>query len=92
MSAFIVVGFTPKDTEQLQQYGASVPSTLAKYSGEILSKGPVQKLHGDFAHQAHVVLVFPNKEKALGWYYSAEYQALIPVRDKGMDSEFQLIA
>jgi len=92
MSAVIVVGFTPKDTEQLQQYGASVPSTLAKYSGEILSKGSVQILHGDFAHQVQVVLVFPNKEEALGWYHSAEYQALIPTRDRGMDSQFQLLA
>ncbi|MHA7925528.1 MAG: DUF1330 domain-containing protein [Marinobacter sp.] len=92
MSAVIVVGFTPKDTEKLQQYGASVPPTLAKYSGEILSKGPVQKLHGDFAHKVQVVIVFPSKEKALGWYHSEEYQALISIRDQGMDSQFQLIA
>jgi uncharacterized protein (DUF1330 family) len=52
----------------------------------------VQQLHGEFAHQVQVVLVFPDKEKALGWYHSEEYQALIPTRDLGMDSQFQLIA
>ncbi|MFQ3200357.1 MAG: hypothetical protein ACI9SK_001073 [Zhongshania sp.] len=91
MSAFIIVGFTPKDTDKLQQYGAYVPATLAKYSGEILTKGPVEKLHGDFAHKIQVVLAFPSREKALDWYHSDDYQALIPTRNKGMDSEFQLI-
>ena len=91
MSAIIVVGFTPKDTDKLQQYGASVPSILAMYSGEILTKGSVEKLQGDFAHTVQVIIAFPNREKALGWYNSAEYQALIPRRNQGMDSEFQLI-
>ncbi len=92
MPAYIIVGFTPKDTDKLQKYGANVPSTLATYSGEILTKGPVEKLQGDFAHQVQVVIAFPNKEKALGWYNSDDYQALIPIRDEGMDSQFQLIA
>ena len=91
MSAFIVVGLTPRDTDKLQQYGASVPSTLAKYSGEILTKGPVQQLQGKFAHKVQVIITFPSQEKALGWYNSDEYQALIPTRDEGMDSQFQLI-
>jgi uncharacterized protein (DUF1330 family) len=91
MSAYIIVGFTPKDTDKLQQYGASVPPILAKYSGEILTKGPVEKLQGDFAHKIQVIITFPSREQALGWYNSAEYQALIPIRDQGMDSEFQLI-
>jgi len=91
MSAYIIVGLTPKDTDKLHQYGASVPPILAKYSGEILTKGPVEKLQGNFVHKVQVVIAFPNREKALGWYHSAEYQALIPVRDLGMDSEFQLV-
>jgi len=91
MSAYIIVGLTPKDTDKLQQYGASVPPILAKYSGEILTKGPVEKLQGNFAHKVQVIIAFPNKDKALGWYNSSEYQALIPVRDQGMDSEFQLL-
>jgi uncharacterized protein (DUF1330 family) len=92
MPAYIIVGFTPKVTDKLQQYGANVPTTLAKYSGEILAKGPVEKLQGDFVHQVQVVIAFPNREEALGWYNSDEYQALIPLRDEGMDSQFQLIA
>ena len=91
MSAYIIVGLTPKDTDKLQQYGASVPPILAKYSGEILTKGPIEKLQGNYPHKIQVVIAFPNKDKARDWYNSAEYQALIPVRDQGMDSEFQLL-
>lgn len=31
-TAFIIVGFTAKDADKLQQYGAAVPSTLRQYS------------------------------------------------------------
>jgi uncharacterized protein (DUF1330 family) len=91
MSAYIIVGLTPKDADELQRYGANVPSTLAKYSGEVLVKGPVEQLHGNFDYKVQVILMFPSKENAQNWYHSDEYQALIPTRNRGMDSQFQLI-
>jgi uncharacterized protein (DUF1330 family) len=91
MTAYIIVGLTPKDAEKLQQYGASVPSTLAKYSGEVIVKGAVEKLHGKFDHKVQVILMFPSREHAHNWYNSEEYQSLISIRDQGMDSQFQLI-
>ena len=91
MTAYIVVGFTPKDKEKLQQYGASVPSTLAAYEGELLAKGPVDQLYGEPLFTTQVIIAFPSREKASGWYQSAEYQALIPLRNLGMDAQFQLI-
>ena len=91
MTAYIIVGLTPKDAEKLQQYGARVASTLAKYSGEVLVKGSVEQLHGKFEHKAQVILEFPSREDAYNWYHSEEYQELISTRDLGMDSQFQLI-
>lgn len=91
MPAYVIVGFTPTDVEKLQQYGASVPSILAKYSGEIIAKGKSEQLHGDFGFQMQIIIAFPSKEVASAWYRSDEYQALIPIRDAGMDSQFQLI-
>ncbi|MFT5690842.1 MAG: hypothetical protein ACI92E_000165 [Oceanicoccus sp.] len=91
MTAYIIVELTVKDNEKFQRYGASVPPTLAKYSGEVLAKGPVENLHGDFAYQVQVILAFPSREDAKGWYQSEDYQALIPLRDEGIDSQFQLI-
>lgn len=91
MAAYIIVGLSPKDAEKLQQYGANVPSTLAKFSGEVLIKGQVEQLHGEFDHKIQVILEFPSRDHAYNWYHSEEYQALISTRDQGMDSQFQLI-
>lgn len=91
MTAYVIVGFTVKDQEKLQQYGAVVPPILAKYSGEYLVKGPIEILHGENEYETQVIITFPSKEKATEWYYSIEYQALIEIRDEAMDSKFQLI-
>lgn len=91
MPAYITVNFTPIDKEKMQQYGAAVPATLATYSGEYLVKGPAEQLLGDTGFQMQVILVFPTKELATGWYQSPEYQALVAVRNAGMRSQFQLI-
>jgi uncharacterized protein (DUF1330 family) len=91
MPAYITVNFTPVDKEKMQQYGAAVPATLATYTGEYLVKGPAEQLLGDTGFQMQVILVFPTKELATGWSQSPEYQALVPIRDAGMRSQFQLI-
>lgn len=92
MSAYITVSFTPTNKEELQRYSSSVPEILKKYSGEYLAKGESLYLHGEPQYQMQVILVFPSKEHALSWYNSEEYQALLPIRDRGMRSQFQLIS
>lgn len=91
MPAYITVNFTPIDKEKFQQYAAAVPATLATYSGEYLVKGTLKKLFGETNYEMQLILTFPTKEKAAGWYYSPEYQALIPLRNAGMHSQFQLV-
>ena len=91
MTAYIIVGLSPKDEEKIQQYGAQVPPTLAKYKGEIIIKGAVEQLHGHFDYKAQVILAFPTRDAAYNWYHSEDYQALISTRNQGMDSQFQLI-
>ncbi len=91
MTAYVIVGFTPKDPEKLQQYAASAPPTLARHSGEIVTREPVESLHADAGYPIQVIVAFPSKEDATRWYRSRDYQVLIPVRDAGMDSQFQLI-
>lgn len=91
MSAYIVVGFTPKNGEKLKQYGASAAPTLAKHQGEFLVKGPAQGLNGESSFENQIIITFPSRELAESWYHSPEYQALIPLRDEGMDAQFQLV-
>lgn len=91
MPAYITVNFTPTDEDKLRQYIAAVPATLAKYNGEILVRGMLEKLSGNIDYEMQVILAFPTREQATGWFYSPDYQALIPLRDAGMRSQFQLI-
>lgn len=92
MPAYITVNFSPTDEDKLRQYVAAVPATLAKYSGEFLVKGICETLSGNIHYEMQVILVFPTREQATGWYHSPDYQTLIPLRDAGMRSQFQLIS
>jgi len=37
------------------------------------------------------VIQFPDRESAENWYNSEAYQAIIPTRDQGMNSQFHLV-
>jgi uncharacterized protein (DUF1330 family) len=91
MSAYIIVGFTPKNTELLQEYGTSAAQTIVKYKGEFLVKGPTQDLQGKYPFKNQVIIAFPTRELAESWYSSPEYQAIIPLREQGMEAHFQLV-
>jgi len=92
MNALIIVDLTPTNKDKLAAYSAEAAKTLITYNGEFLSKGPINALHGESAFTTKVIIQFPSKENALNWYNSAEYQAIIPLREEGMISQFHLIA
>ena len=91
MPAYISINFTPIDPDKLQQYGAAVPATLSNYAGEYVVKGAIEPLCGQSEFKTQVILQFPSKAHALAWYNSAEYQALLPLRNSAMHAQFQLI-
>ena len=91
MTAYIVIGLTPKKPELLQEYSKNAAPTVAKFKGEFLIKGPSAAMHGAVGFQNQAIIAFPSKEKAQQWYESEEYQALIPLRDQAMDSSFLLV-
>ena len=91
MSAFFVVDMTPTDVERLQEYGAAAAAIIARYDGEFVVKGAIEPLNGGSHQQTKVIIQFPDREAALNWYQSDDYQALIPLRDRGMDATFHLV-
>jgi len=91
MTALIIVDLTPTDQEKLSVYSTMAVETLVPYGGEFLAKGPIETLHGDSGFKAKAVIQFPDRDNALGWYHSAAYQAIIPTRDQGMQSQFHLV-
>jgi len=91
MSALIIVDLTPTDTQQLAAYSAAAGATVKAHGGTFLIKGPIESLHGDATYTTKVVIQFPDRDSALNWYHSDAYQAIIPTRDQGMDSQFHLV-
>jgi uncharacterized protein (DUF1330 family) len=91
MSAYIVVELTLKDAEALGRYRTDVAPTLKRFGGEPLVGTPWQVLHGEAAYESGTILGFSDREAALAWYNSPEYQALRSVRDKAFNSRFRLI-
>ncbi len=92
MSAFVIVEFTVKDPEIYREKYAPIAGQTAKeQGGEVLAAGHWDILHGDGSLTSGALVRFADRETALGWYNSPEYQQLIEVRSVAMDARFSLL-
>ena len=92
MSAFVVIHASVKDADKFQQYGAAAGPTVKAHNGELVSAGHLKTvLHGEETRERCVILKFDDVAAAEGWYNSAEYQAVIPLRNEALDSVFMII-
>jgi len=81
-SAFAIGQVTIKDQQLWQQYKTALTSTLELYQGEVVYRGKVAEiLAGKASHTDVVLLKFATSEALTKWFYSAEYQEIIPLRD-----------
>ena len=91
MSAFVVVEMTIKDPDARARYAAAAAPTVAAFGGEYLAHGAWTVLHGEPSLPNGVVVGFPDRERALAWYNSPEYQATLTERALALNCRFQLI-
>ena len=86
MSACVIGHITVKDADKWAQYRAQVPATLAPWGAELLFRGAANHvLGGQHSHTDTVVIRFPDQAAVDGWYQSAAYQSLIPLRQQAAD-------
>ncbi|HRN74980.1 DUF1330 domain-containing protein [Ottowia sp.] len=84
--AYIVGHITVKDAGRWAEYVASVPATLAPWGAELVFRGrQVAALAGELPHPDIVVARFPSMAAVDGWFASAAYQALIPLREQAAE-------
>lgn len=78
----VVIGhITVKDAAKWAEYRSQVPATLAPWKAELVFRGEKRAIFsGEHRHSDTVVIRFPDAESAKGWFNSAAYQALIPLR------------
>jgi len=84
--AYVVGQITVKNPEKWDEYRSQVPGTLVPWGGELVFRGKqVAVLAGNNQHPDIVVIRFPDVAAVNGWFESAAYQALIPLRQQAAD-------
>ena len=92
MSTYVIVEFTVKDPDLYREkYGPNAGRTAKEHGGEVLANADWEILHGDGSLTSGALVRFPDREGALKWYNSPEYQQLIEVRGVAMDARFSLL-
>jgi uncharacterized protein (DUF1330 family) len=81
--AYLVGNVTVTSPEHWAEYTRQVPATLAPWGAELMFRGKqVAALAGESPHPDIVVIRFPDVAAVNGWFSSAAYQALIPLREQ----------
>ncbi|HEV2122484.1 MAG TPA: DUF1330 domain-containing protein [Chloroflexota bacterium] len=92
MPAYVLVGVDVTDPKAYGEYSREVPTSLEPYGGRFLARGGTfDVLEGDWSASRIVVLAFPNVEQAKAWHESAEYQAILPIRQRHAQTHFMVV-
>lgn len=85
-AAYVVGHITVKNPDKWAEYRRQVPDALAPWGAEVTLRGKkVASLAGDIPYSDIVVIRFPSVDAVNGWFSSAAYQALIPLREQAAD-------
>lgn len=92
MPAYVIVGVDVSDPQAYGEYAREVPATLEPYGGRFLVRGGTfEVLEGDWPASRIVVLAFPSVEQAKAWHESADYQAILPIRQRHAQTHFMVV-
>lgn len=91
MSAYIIVELTVRDTEAKNRYSTAAAPILKSFGGSFIAGGALTMLHGDENFANGAIIQFEDRQKALDFYNSPDYQALLADREVGIDCRFSLL-
>jgi len=81
MKAYAIAAETVKDQAMFDAYRKVVPETLVAFGGQFIARGGnLTVLEGEWPHPRLVIIEFPSRAAAEGWYSSAAYQKVISLR------------
>jgi uncharacterized protein (DUF1330 family) len=91
-ACYIVGDVTVTNPERYKDYASQTESTLEPFGGRFIVRGPeVHQLEGGWSPGRVVVIEFPNRESAQGWYHSDDYQAILPIRQEASTGSLILV-
>jgi uncharacterized protein (DUF1330 family) len=92
MKAYAVVTETVHDQAVFDTYRKEVMATLAPFGGEFVVRGgALTVVEGEWPHPRLVIIEFPSRAAAEGWYASDAYQAVIPLRLNSATGNFVIV-
>jgi uncharacterized protein (DUF1330 family) len=83
-----------EDPAAARKYAEETPKSLAPFKGQYLVRagdGKIQTVEGEAPRGYIVVIAFDSLEKARGWYYSAAYEAIKPIRQNSTKSRILIV-
>lgn len=83
MTAYAIARLTDVELgPDIVAYLRGIDATLAPYGGRfIIHGGAPDRLEGAWEGDL-IAIVFPDRARAMGWYESDAYQALLPLRTR----------
>jgi uncharacterized protein (DUF1330 family) len=83
MKAFVVAAETVTDPVLFDEYRRAVADTLTAFGGSFVVRGGTfTVLEGEWPQPRVVIIEFPSRADAQGWYESPAYQEIIGLRLK----------
>jgi uncharacterized protein (DUF1330 family) len=75
----------------IAEYLQRIDATLAPYGGRFIVHGSEPEVLEGTWPGFLIVIEFPSREDADGWYRSAEYRQIAPLRTENSDSDVILV-
>jgi uncharacterized protein (DUF1330 family) len=87
LKAYYIITAKVHDFGKLKLYGEKTVPLKKKYGGKtIISDKNPENFEGEVQGNLNVVIEFPSKEKALGWYNDSEYAEAKRIRLEASDT------
>ena len=92
MSTWGIGQIRVKEPARYKEYAAQFMAILNQYGGALVCIGDVADvLEGQWEYPRTVVIKFPDKNSALRWYHSPEYQKIASIRKSAADANIVLV-
>ncbi len=87
MAAYVISEISAiLDPILMEKYRALAQTTIKKYGGRyVVRGGAIDKVEGESAPNAIVIVEFPTMERARQWYQSPEYAEALAIRSKALN-------
>jgi uncharacterized protein (DUF1330 family) len=92
MKAYLIAVETGHDEAMFAEYRKQVVDTVKPFGGQFIARGGnVTVLEGQWQNPRTVIIEFPSRDSAEGWYKSADYQKIIGLRLKSTSGSLVIL-